>query len=78
MKTCFSTSSSTRQAMAIEVGIGGGEATLPILKEQDQRNCGGYGQQLSEFAVISFREFSTFSVVTFSLKILHMRIIPVT
>ncbi|MCM1237121.1 MAG: class I SAM-dependent methyltransferase [Ruminococcus flavefaciens] len=49
---------------AIEVGIGGGQATLPVLKTGCQITAVEYGQNFSELCRQKFREFPGFSVVT--------------
>lgn len=48
----------------IEVGIGGGQATLPILKTGCQLTAVEYGKNFSELCRYKFREFPGFSVVT--------------
>ncbi|MDE6365698.1 MAG: class I SAM-dependent methyltransferase [Lachnospiraceae bacterium] len=49
---------------AIEVGIGGGEATLPILKTGCSVTAVEYGKNFSDLCRYKFREFPGFSVVT--------------
>ncbi|MDE6607988.1 MAG: class I SAM-dependent methyltransferase [Lachnospiraceae bacterium] len=49
---------------AIEVGIGGGQATLPVLKTGCRVTAVEYGKNFSELCRYKFREFSGFSVVT--------------
>ena len=48
---------------AVEVGIGGGQATLPILKTGCKVTAVEYGKNFSELCRDKFREFSEFSVV---------------
>ncbi|MDE7185855.1 MAG: class I SAM-dependent methyltransferase [Lachnospiraceae bacterium] len=49
---------------AIEGGIGGGEATLPILKTGCSVTAVEYGKNFSDLCRYKFREFPGFSVVT--------------
>lgn len=49
---------------AVEVGIGGGQATLPILKTGCKVTAVEYGKNFSELCRYKFREFPGFSVVT--------------
>ncbi len=49
---------------AMEVGIGGGQATLPILKTGCKVTAVEYGENFSQLCHRKFREFSGFSVVT--------------
>ena len=49
---------------AIEVGIGGGEATLPILKTGCKVTAVEYGSNFAALCRHKFREFPAFSVVT--------------
>jgi len=49
---------------AIEVGIGGGQATLPVLKTGCQVTAVEYGKNFSELCRSKFQEFPGFSVVT--------------
>lgn len=48
----------------LEIGIGGGQATLPILKTGCKLTAVEYGANLSEVCRRKFREFYNFSVVT--------------
>ena len=50
--------------LALEVGIGGGQATLPILKTGCQVTAVEYGKNFSELCRYKFREYPNFSVVT--------------
>ena len=49
---------------AIEVGIGGGQATLPILKTGCNLTAVEYGEQFSKLCMEKFKEYQNFSVVT--------------
>jgi ubiquinone/menaquinone biosynthesis C-methylase UbiE len=48
----------------VEVGIGGGQATLPILKPGCKLTAVEYGANLAELCRKKFKEFSDFSVIT--------------
>lgn len=48
---------------AVEVGIGGGQATLPILKTGCRLTAVEYGAHFSELCREKFRNFSNFSVI---------------
>lgn len=49
---------------ALEVGIGGGQAALPILKTGCQLTAVEYGENFSNLCRYKFREYPNFSVVT--------------
>lgn len=49
---------------AVEVGIGGGQATLPVLKTGCNVTAVEYGEQLAQLCKEKFRDFSNFSVIT--------------
>lgn len=49
---------------AVEVGIGGGQATLPILKTGCDLTAVEYGSQLAELCMKKFSEYPRFSVIT--------------
>lgn len=49
---------------ALEVGIGGGQATLPILKTGCRVTAVEYGENFSQLCHQKFREFPGFSAVT--------------
>ena len=53
-----------KESNVIEIGIGGGQATLPILKTRCQLTAVEYGTELSEVCRRKFREYPNFSVVT--------------
>lgn len=48
----------------VEIGIGGGQATLPILKTGCKLTAVEYGENLTELCRHKFRKFPNFSVVT--------------
>ena len=48
---------------AVEVGIGGGQATLPFLKMKCNLIAVEYGEQLSELCKEKFKEYSNFSII---------------
>jgi len=48
----------------LEVGIGGGQATLPILKTGCKLTAVEYGENFVKLCRQKFKEFSTFSTVT--------------
>lgn len=49
---------------AVEVGIGGGQATLPFLKTGCRLTAVEYGEELSKLCRDKFKEYGGFSVVT--------------
>ena len=49
---------------AVEVGIGGGQATLPFLKTKCNLTAVEYGEQFSELCKEKFKEYSNFSIIT--------------
>lgn len=49
---------------AVEVGIGGGQATLPFLKTKCNMTAVEYGKQFSELCKEKFKEYSNFSIIT--------------
>ena len=48
----------------VEVGIGGGQATLPILKTGCNLTAVEYGEEFSKLCKEKFKEYSNFSVIT--------------
>lgn len=48
---------------AVEVGIGGGQATLPILKTGCNVTAVEYGKNLTELCIRKFKEYPNFSAV---------------
>ncbi len=49
---------------AVEVGIGGGQATLPILKTGCNLTAVEYGKEFSELCKEKFKEYQNFSIIT--------------
>lgn len=49
---------------ALEIGIGGGQATLPVLKTGCTLTAVEYGPHFSQLCREKFREFENFSVIT--------------
>ena len=49
---------------ALEVGIGGGQATLPVLKTGCELTAVEYGDQLAQLCREKFGDYSRFSVIT--------------
>lgn len=60
----FSYKSVNESSAALEIGIGGGQATLPVLKTGCKVTSVEYGQNFSELCRHKFREYPGFSVVT--------------
>ncbi len=53
-----------KSSNVVEVGIGGGQATLPILKTGCKLTAVEYGENLAELCRQKFKKFSNFSAVT--------------
>lgn len=53
-----------KKSNVVEVGIGGGQATLPILKTGCNLTAVEYGSELAELCREKFREYPNFSAVT--------------
>lgn len=53
-----------KSSNVVEIGIGGGQATLPILKTGCTLTAVEYGENLAELCRHKFNEFSSFSVET--------------
>ena len=53
-----------KSCSVVEVGIGGGQATLPFLRTGCNVTAVEYGEQLAQLCKEKFRDFSNFSVVT--------------
>lgn len=53
-----------RASNVIEVGIGGGQATLPILKTGCKLTAVEYGENFSELCREKFKDYPNFSVIT--------------
>ena len=49
---------------AVEIGIGGGQATLPFLKTECKLTAVEYGEKFSEICREKFKEYPDFSVIT--------------
>ena len=49
---------------AIEVGIGGGQATLPFLKTGCDLTAVECGEELSKLCTEKFKEYHNFSIIT--------------
>ena len=49
---------------ALEIGIGAGQATLPVLKNGCTLTAVEYGDQLAQLCREKFRDYSRFSVIT--------------
>ena len=49
---------------AVEVGIGGGQATLPVLETGCALTAVEYGDQLAQLCREKFRDYPRFSVIT--------------
>lgn len=63
-KTIFDYIALNENSHAAEVGIGSGQATLPILKTGCGVTAFEYGEELSELCREKFKEYEDFSVVT--------------
>lgn len=53
-----------RSSNVVEIGIGGGQATLPILKTGCKLTAVEYGENLAELCRQKFKHFPNFTVVT--------------
>lgn len=53
-----------KSSHAVEVGIGGGQATLPILKTGCNLTAVEYGENLSRLCEKKFEDYDNFSVIT--------------
>lgn len=60
----FNYISINKTSNVVEVGIGGGQATLPMLKTGCKLTAVEYGPNLAELCRQKFKEYSNFSVVT--------------
>ena len=63
-KTIFDHIALNESCHAVEVGIGGGQATLPFLKTGCKLTAVEYGIQFSELCREKFKDYSEFSVIT--------------
>ena len=53
-----------KSCYAVEVGIGGGQATLPILKTDCNLTAVEYGEKFSKLCTEKFKEYRNFSIIT--------------
>lgn len=53
-----------RSSDVVEIGIGGGQATLPILKTRCTLTAIEYGENFSKLCEEKFKEYKSFSVIT--------------
>ena len=53
-----------KQSRVVEIGIGGGQATLPILKTGCKLTAVDYGEKFCEICRDKFKEYSNFSAVS--------------
>lgn len=63
-QTLFDYSALQPFSRAVEVGIGGGQATLPILKTGCALTAVEYGENFSELCRKKFEEYANFSIIT--------------
>jgi len=63
-KTIFDYVTLDHSAKAVEVGIGGGQATLPILQTGCELTAVEYGENFSRLCKEKFKEYQKFSVIT--------------
>jgi len=63
-KTIFSYIPIGENSNVVEVGSGGGQATLPLLKTGCRLTAVEYGEQFSELLKDKFKEYCNFSVIT--------------
>ena len=63
-QTIFDYTSLDENSHVVEIGSGGGQATLPILKTGCKLTAVEYGKQLSELLKEKFKDYSRFSVIT--------------
>ncbi|MDE7132524.1 MAG: class I SAM-dependent methyltransferase [Lachnospiraceae bacterium] len=63
-KMIFDYISLDESGYAIEVGIGGGQATLPILKTGCDLTAVEYGEEFSKLCKEKFKEYRNFSIIT--------------
>ncbi len=54
----------SRSSNAVEIGIGGGQATLPVLKTGCALTAVEYGEQFSKLCRDKFKDYPKFSVIT--------------
>ena len=63
-QTLFAYAALDASSCAVEVGIGGGQATLPVLKTGCALTAVEYGDQLAQLCRLKFSDYSHFSVIT--------------
>lgn len=63
-KVIFDYKSISEASRAVEVGIGGGQATLPVLRTGCELTAVEYGAHFSELCREKFKDFPKFSVIT--------------
>ena len=63
-KDIFNLITIDKTSNVVEVGIGGGQATLPILKTGCKLIAVEYGENFAKLCRQKFKEFSSFSIVT--------------
>ena len=63
-KMIFDYSTLNESCCVIEVGIGGGQATLPILRTGCHLTAVEYGEDFSKICEEKFKEYQNFSVIT--------------
>ncbi|MDE7242676.1 MAG: class I SAM-dependent methyltransferase [Oscillospiraceae bacterium] len=63
-KMIFDYTALNKSCRAVEVGIGGGQATLPFLKSGCNLTAVEYGEQFSKLCQEKFRKYPNFSVIT--------------
>ncbi|WP_349670142.1 rRNA adenine N-6-methyltransferase family protein, partial [Lacrimispora sp.] len=63
-KDIFNYISINQNSNIVEVGIGGGQATLPILKTGCNLTAVEYGTELAELCRNKFKEYPNFSAIT--------------
>ncbi len=63
-KTIFNYTALNASCYAAEIGIGGGQATLPILKTGCNLTAIEYGREFSTLCREKFKEYPNFSVIT--------------
>lgn len=63
-KTLFDYSNIDDSSNVVEIGIGGGQATLPILKKGCTVTAVEYGENFSKLCKKKFGEYKNFSVIT--------------
>ena len=62
-KMIFNYSAVNESCYAVEIGIGGGQATLPVLKTGCNLTAVEYGKEFSKLCAEKFKEYQNFSVI---------------